>query len=161
MDPPLLHAGDLTLRPTDASDEAGIALAGRDPTIRRLPWFGAGFEDSWAEPWVRRAMDEWRAGRNRTFSILDAEGSYCGTVNVGPLKDGAVEVAYWVLPACRGRGVASAALSAVLAWARETFPAARIWAKTALDNAASQRVLLKCRFSERGRRELAYFDWTG
>jgi RimJ/RimL family protein N-acetyltransferase len=161
MDTPSLARGDIRLRPTAQTDEAGIAAAGRDPDIRRMPWFGAGFEDSWAGPWVRRAIDEWAAGCNRVFSIVDAEGRYVGSVNVGPLRDGAVEISYWVLPDARRKGVATMAVSAVLPWTRDTHPDARIWAKTRLDNTASQRVLAKCGFVERRRADAAYFDWPG
>src|SRR5690348_4343072 len=106
--------GDVRVRPMTEADEAGVAAAGRDPAIRRMPWFGAGFQDAWAGPWVQRAIAEWAAGRNRVFSILDASGAYAGSVVVGPDRDGAVEIAYWVLPEARGRGLAAAALSAVL-----------------------------------------------
>ena len=157
----ILAGGDVVVRPMRETDENGVAAAGRDPAIRRLPWFGAAFEDSWAGPWVRRAIAEWAAGRNRVFSIIDAAGAYLGSVVVGPVRDGAVEIAYWVLPWAQRRGVATSALGAVLVWVRRTHPTARVWAKTHCDNVASQRVLGKCGFVEVGRDDAVRFDWRG
>ena len=157
---PTLRGEDIVLRPTALEDAPGIAEAGRDPAIRAMPWFGDGFQDAWAEPWVGRAADEWAAGRNFVFSIIDPAGRYLGSV-VAAVRDGAVEVAYWVLPDARKQGVATRAVRALLPWVRERFPQARVWAKTQPDNAASQRVLLGCGFVETGRKTLVYFDWRG
>jgi RimJ/RimL family protein N-acetyltransferase len=151
--------GSIRLGPTTEGDAAGIAEAGRDPAIRALPWFGAGFQDGWAEPWVRRAMDEWAAGRNRVFSIFDVDGRYLGSINASPPRDGAVEIAYWVLPSDRRRGVARQAVWSLLPWLRETFPDTLIWAKTKPDNEASQRVLAACGFVETKRAGTVRFEW--
>src|SRR5580658_4916717 len=107
---PVLKVGDLVLRPTAAADEPGIAAAGRDPAIRQMPWFGAGFTDAWARPFVQRAIEEWASDRNRLFSIVDGSGAYLGSVNVGLVKDGAIEIAYWILPNHRAHGVATQAV---------------------------------------------------
>jgi [ribosomal protein S5]-alanine N-acetyltransferase len=158
----MLKAGDLTIRLVEAVDEAGVALAGRDPDIRRMPWFGEGFEDSWAKAWIERAQAELAAGRHHVFSILGDDGRYLGAVVISGPKNDAIEVSYWVLPDARDQGVASRAVTAVLPWARSQFPAARIWAKTAPDNLRSQRVLAKCGFRETQRWENAVvFGWPG
>jgi RimJ/RimL family protein N-acetyltransferase len=156
-----LRVGDLIIRPTLSADEAGVAQAGRDPDIRRMPWFGAAFVDAWAKPWIERAEAEWRAGRHFVFSILAADETYLGAVVISAPSAEAVEVSYWVLPEARNRGVASRAVGAVLTWARPAFPKARIWAKTAADNVRSQMVLRKYGFEETERAEVVVFTWRG
>jgi RimJ/RimL family protein N-acetyltransferase len=154
----ILRTKRLALRPTNRDDERGIAAAGRDPAIRAMPWFGAGFQDSWAEPWVRRAMSEGAAG-HRLFSICTAkDGGYVGSVVLCRVADNASELAYWVLPSHRGSGVATEAVTALLQWARENLPGVHIWAKANHANLASQRVLAKSGFRERERGEIVYFD---
>lgn len=160
-DDAVLRTTRLILRPTTADDVAGIAIAGGEASIRSLPWFGNAFESAWAVDWVKRARQEWEAGRNRTLSILDVRGAYLGSVNLGPLKENAMEVAYWILPDARRKGIATEAVCAVLNWARESFPGVKLWAKTRIDNVASQKVLSKCGFRERARSDFAYFDWAG
>ena len=123
-----------------------------------MPWFGTGFVDAWAGPFVERAIDECASGRNRLFSVLDKSGMYLGSVNVGPIKDGGVEITYWILREQCGRGVATQAVREVLRWMRHESPAVRVWAKTRSDNFASQRVLEKCGFILTHTRGLKYFE---
>jgi RimJ/RimL family protein N-acetyltransferase len=77
---------------------------------------------------------------------------------VGPPDDtGTVEVGYGLVRAARGCGVATEALLAVVARARE-LGARSVAADTTLDNTASQRVLAKAGFREKGRTaSLIYF----
>jgi RimJ/RimL family protein N-acetyltransferase len=147
----------LTLRPTNAEDEDGIARAGNDPSIRDMPWFGSGFRPSDAAAWVRRAMAEWETGRNWTLSITDAADRYIGSVNLGSDTGHGRELAYWIVPEQRDRGFATEAVMAVLNWADVNLPVTRLWAKTRLDNVGSQRVLSKCGFEEIRRGRFAYF----
>jgi RimJ/RimL family protein N-acetyltransferase len=75
-----------------------------------------------------------------------ADGEVAGQVAVyGP--PGEREVTYWVDRACWGRGIATAALAALLDLER-TRP---LYAHAAADNAGSIRVLQKCGFTITGR----------
>lgn len=155
----ILHIGRVTLRPTSDLDVPGVAAAGRDSSIRELPWFGRDFVDAWAPDWVKRAQKEADAGRSRIFSIINDDAGYVGSVVLLPMTDEAIEIAYWVLPEHRAAGVATEAVQAAVQWIGATLPGVRIWAKTRPANCASQRVLAKCGFRERTRSKFAYFDW--
>ncbi|WP_285728247.1 GNAT family N-acetyltransferase [Psychromicrobium xiongbiense] len=63
-----------------------------------------------------------------------------------PDDDGAVTLGYGLVPSARGRGLATAALTATLEIARAA-GARRVQAVTDADNVASQAVLLRCGFS--------------
>jgi RimJ/RimL family protein N-acetyltransferase len=84
-----------------------------------------------------------------------ASSSFVGDVGFGdfhrelcPLIDGIPE-AGWVLdPAFYGRGYATEALRAALAWADANIPAIRTACFIAPDNAASIRVAEKCGYTE-------------
>jgi len=64
----------------------------------------------------------------------------------GPPADGVVEIAYGIAPEEQGKGYATEAAQALVAFAR-TFPEVKvIRAHTLADGAASKRVLEKCGF---------------
>ncbi len=60
-----------------------------------------------------------------------------------PDETGTVEIGYGVVPEARGRGVATEAVAALLAFADGRPEVRKVVASTDLDNFASQRVLLK------------------
>jgi [ribosomal protein S5]-alanine N-acetyltransferase len=65
----------------------------------------------------------------------------------GPLDaDGTVEIAYGIVPAFRGRGLASETAAALVRFAGRTPGVRRVTAHTLPTNPASQRVLEKCGF---------------
>ncbi|MFJ3924958.1 GNAT family N-acetyltransferase [Streptomyces sp. NPDC090022] len=89
-------------------------------------------------------------GRLLPFVLVDAAtGAPLGTMNLsniqhGPLSSGCL--GYWVDEACRGKGLATAAVHEVCRIAREEIGLHRVEANTLLDNHASQRVLTKAGF---------------
>lgn len=64
--------------------------------------------------------------------------------------DGVVEIAYFTFPRFEGRGVATAAASALVELARSSRPVPRVIARTLREANASTRVLEKCGFSFAG-----------
>lgn len=72
------------------------------------------------------------------------------------LHDGSAGVAYWMVPAWRGRGLCSQAVIAVCRWAFNEAGFHRIGLEHSVANAASCRVATKAGFSSEGiRREAA------
>ena len=72
------------------------------------------------------------------------------------------EVGYWVRTSLHGRGLAGAALAAVIAWSAETLGLARLDAQTWDQNIPSQRVLEKNGFQKEGfqpKGELCHGIW--
>ena len=92
-------------------------------------------------------VDGWR------FAILDETGAIAGAINVTNVVRGAfrsANVGYFVSQQANGRGLASAALNDVCAFAFGTAGLHRLEAGTLLDNHASQRVLEKNGFEQIG-----------
>ncbi|HEY1389634.1 MAG TPA: GNAT family N-acetyltransferase [Ktedonobacterales bacterium] len=102
------------------------AFTSRDPTDR----------DAFMAHW-----DRIRADRTTTNQTVLLDGQVAGSV--ASFEDfGQLEVTYWLGREFWGRGVATRALAAFLAY-QTTRP---IYARAAKDNAASLRVLQKCGF---------------
>jgi [ribosomal protein S5]-alanine N-acetyltransferase len=107
---------------------------------------------------VARAMIALDAGRDALwhsfFAYVDAGlGAIVGSGGFkGPPVDGAVEIGYNTAIACRGRGLASEGVSRLVRIAFLQAGVSEVRAETALDNAASRRVLLKAGFRHVGQR---------
>ncbi|MEU0253390.1 GNAT family N-acetyltransferase [Streptomyces sp. NPDC006184] len=97
----------------------------------------------------RAAFDAWwqrlRASDAVSRTVL-ADGRVAGSAVVYG-EPGAREVTYWIDRADWGRGLATAALRALLA----EVPERPLYARAAADNAGSLRVLAKCGFRETAR----------
>lgn len=103
-----------------------------------------------ADPHDREAFDErWRRLRESettTVRTIEADGVIVGSIGSWD-GDGKREVTYWLGREHWGKGLATRALAAFLAEAERTRP---LFAATAHDNVASQRVLEKCGFRRVG-----------
>jgi len=111
------------------SDVAGadmIAFLPRDPGDR------AAFDTHWARI---------RADRDNLTWIIEAQGRFAGYA-LSFVMDSERQVGYWIVRELWGRGIASAALTAVLA----QIPHRPLWGSTVSDNVGSQRVLRNAGF---------------
>ena len=80
------------------------------------------------------------------------DGAKVGDLSFKGLQpDGSAEIGYGILEAHRGRGYATEAVSAAVAWALRQPGVTRVEAETEPDNAASQCVLAKCGFVPTGK----------
>jgi [ribosomal protein S5]-alanine N-acetyltransferase len=134
--PPLLDER-VVLRAWDEDDADWYAAVVRDPEIQR---FTSEPEDLTAEQ-VRAAIVALRGRQDQAgFVVCDAAtGQRLG--NIALRWAGlAGEVSYWVAAEARGRGVATAALRLLSAWALTTLGLLelRLWCH--VDNRASRRV---------------------
>ncbi len=114
-----------------------------DPAATRVAAFTS------AEPSDRAMFDaHWQRIRGADTVVMRtvlADGAVVGNVGVyGPPDER--EVTYWIDRAHRGRGLATAALRALL----ESVPERPLHARAAADNAGSVRVLRKCGFTVTG-----------
>ena len=79
------------------------------------------------------------------------DGTYTGDLSFKGLNDDeSVEIGYGILEEHQGRGYATEAVGAVIAWALQQPGITRVEAETAPDNLASKRVLEKCGFTPSG-----------
>lgn len=145
----MLDGAEIRIRPiklSDASPLAELLVLNRDHLApwepERLPeWFTAmGQRDV-----IRRALDHHRRELGWAGAIVDQTGQLLGRVNLHNIVRGAAQSAslgYWVDAAHTGRGVATAAVAAILRVAFEELALHRVEAGTLVHNTASQRVLL-------------------
>ncbi|RAG83688.1 GNAT family N-acetyltransferase [Streptacidiphilus pinicola] len=146
---PVLPAGDgLLLRPWAVDDAPAVLAAYQDPGVRR--WHARGM-DSVAE--AEEQLDAWRAGwaaeREVGWAVVDAVGGeLLGRAGLKLLNfdDGTAHVAYWTVPAARGRGVAPRAVAAMTAWAFDAAGFQRLELGHAVANTGSCRVAEKTGF---------------
>jgi RimJ/RimL family protein N-acetyltransferase len=81
-------------------------------------------------------------GRRRaSFSLGILRGrQLLGAVGLMPDAPGSIELAYWIRPEQRGRGIASRAVHAATLWAHRSLAIARIWLEVEPGNGPSLRV---------------------
>jgi RimJ/RimL family protein N-acetyltransferase len=160
MEPLVLAAGPLRLRPWRLDDVDAVWAAFQDPDVRL--WSG-GVVDTREDAAVmlRRRMD-W-SGDHASWGVVDAAtDAVLGSVSIHSIDQAGndAEVGYWMAPAARGRGVAAAAVDAGCRWAFATQPVDRIELCHAVENVASGRVAAKAGFTYEGhlRRSFRYGD---
>jgi RimJ/RimL family protein N-acetyltransferase len=135
--------------PVDATDMAAAVPAGQPGAWEATP-------GPYTVEHARRILDAWEEARRRgsrvTLTVRDADdGRYLGAVVLmagtpeRPQDDtvnDTLEVAWWVAPDARRRGVATRAVALVAAWARDAPGVGLLWAEIDPTNEASRRVAL-------------------
>lgn len=142
---PVLPTGrNLLLRPWDPADAPVFLGAYQDREIRRwhtrrpssrahvLEWFDAYRED-------------WAAERGGHWAVAREDGEVLGRIALRgcDFDDGNAGIAYWVLPAARGAGVATRAVLALTDWAMAQIGFRRLDLEHSTRNDASCRVAAK------------------
>lgn len=139
---PDLAGEGVALRPWTLDDVPALRAAYADPAIQR--WHARTLaDDAEAAHLVRRWAAEWLAETDAAWAVTHADsGAVLGRASLRHIElgEGVAEVAYWVLPAARGRGVARRGLAALTGWAFGTLGLHRLHLWHAVDNAASCRV---------------------
>ncbi|MGN9910022.1 GNAT family N-acetyltransferase [Phytohabitans sp. LJ34] len=145
--PVLPASGGLLLRPWEAPDAPAFFGAYRDPAIQHwhtrqplsveqvLEWF-----DGYRQAWAGETAASW--------AVTRGGGEVWGRVALSQmdLDDGVAACAYWVLPAARGAGVATRALTALSEWALGEAGFHRLYLDHSTRNNASCRVAVKSGF---------------
>lgn len=134
---------EIVLRAVEDADLTVFFRQMTDPEAARMAAFGT------PDPGDRGAFDvRWKrllASSDVVRTVL-ADGRVAGSTAVYG-EPGEREVTYWIDRAYWGRGVATAALRALVT----EVPERPLYARAAADNAASLRVLQKCGFRETAR----------
>ena len=114
---PRLQRGGVALRPFQANDAAAVASACRDPDILRFTFMKDGLTETEAGEWIETGNEWWPKGHPR-FAVVDAHDNHLlGQVGLNfNFRHASAEANYWVDAGERGRGVASRALSLIIAW---------------------------------------------
>jgi [ribosomal protein S5]-alanine N-acetyltransferase len=155
---PTLTAGrDVLLRPWSPDDAQAVLDAYHDEAIQRWHVQRA---DSLAETreWIAGWQGGWAAETGAHWAVVEAEGDVLlGRAALKHLKfaDGTADVAYWTVPAARGKGVCPRAVNAMASWAFEA-GFHRLDLEHAVANTASCRVAEKTGFAMEGVRRSAW-----
>ena len=139
--PPL--ADDLIrLRPWRDDDQPAVVTAFADPTFQR---FSDWEPDDLATQEQRRLR-----GEQIQFALVDAADTVLGGASLYGFVEGRAGIGYWLVPAARGRGVATRAVRLLARWAFDALGVARLELTCGPDNVASQRVAERCGFTREG-----------
>ncbi|GAA3068158.1 GNAT family N-acetyltransferase [Pseudonocardia yunnanensis] len=136
---PVLDLTDMALRPWQSSDVSAVAAAYSDPDIRY--WHARSMTEAEARVWIDSWPVRWAQESGAGWAIAD-EAGLLGQISLRRLylSDGIAEVSYWVVPAARGRRVATRALSALTSWAFHRLGLHRLEVNHSTMNSASCRV---------------------
>ncbi|QYN40844.1 GNAT family N-acetyltransferase [Pseudonocardia sp. DSM 110487] len=162
MDPVEINAGLWYLRALRCDDRVddrqAVVASSLDPEIAR--WRHRPPADpADAEAYIRRRAAEWQRDERYSWAVCEATtGEMLGEVELNELDlcHGTAEVACWALPAARGRGMTTTAVSAVLRFAYGGLGLHRVTYAWADGNTASGRVAEKCGFRIEGRQREAW-----
>jgi ribosomal-protein-alanine N-acetyltransferase len=161
---PALSAGDsVLLRPWESRDAQAVLDAYQDAEIQRWHVRRA---DSLAEAgeWIRGWQGGWAAESEAHWAVVDSASDVLlgrAALKVLNFADGAAEVAYWTVPAARGRGICPQAVEAMSSWALDVAGFERLGLQHSMDNRASCRVAEKTGFTEEGVRRSAWLHADG
>lgn len=152
-DPGLLVAGDLRLRAWRPTDAQVLATA-HTGEPNSLPPGPPGLTPAEQAHWWAgtRAPEQWASGDGAPLAVLHADGSVVGSLQLflKGRRPGVAEVGVWLAPAWRGRGAATAAITAQLGWAVPALGLARVEWHADPDNAASLALAARLGFEREG-----------
>ncbi|MFJ7333551.1 GNAT family N-acetyltransferase [Streptomyces sp. NPDC101110] len=161
--PTLPADGALVLRPFRAGDAPAVYDVFQDPVMHQWHARSADSETEVGD-WIRAWQQSWEEEREAHWAVADAaSGALLGRVALRELRldDGAAEVAYWTVPAARGRGVAVRATTALTRWALGETGFHRLELLHAVRNEASCRVATRTGFALEGTKRSAIMQPDG
>lgn len=145
-----IAAPAFALRALASADEAAITAALAQPAV-------AAMLSTVPHPYPAGAAREWLATRTAPMAnghlvrAVDVGGRLVGVVEISPEREsGGAELGYWICPEFAGRGLATAAAGRLTGEALSATAIPGIFARTAVDNPASERVLTKLGFEPVG-----------
>lgn len=165
---PVVKGQGVTLRPPRLSDHEAWAAERLASQAWLQPWEPLWPENDLTRAAFRRRLSiyarEMEAGNAWPFFIFaDSDQSLVGAITLSNIRRGVAEtgtLGYWIGRRYAGRGYATAAVRAIVAWACQDLNLHRVEAACVPDNAASRRVLEKSGFHLEGRAR-AYLKING
>lgn len=107
------------------------------------------------------ALSEWDPAAGGQFSAgIFHDRRLLGAVGLMPDGPGNIELAYWMRPEDRGRGIASRAVHATTVWAHHILAVPRIWLEIHPANAASLRLAQHVGYQFEQRLSQHCRDWS-
>jgi RimJ/RimL family protein N-acetyltransferase len=130
-----------------------------DPGVRRFTGFPEPPDVTWLPGMLERYVQGRAEGTRAAWAILDDDGAFLGLGLAVHIDAAAreVELGYVVMPAARGRGVATWVLTELTRWAFEELGALRAELLMDAENAASAGVAERCGYTREGVRRSVHF----
>lgn len=143
------------MRPPEAKDARQIACCVNDMAMaRNLARLPHPYAPTDALDWIAYADNARAQGSEYAFVITHEEAGVIGSVGFNRTQGDTWEIGYWVDKAVQGKGVATEAARALLAWGEREFGVTKFIAGHFQDNPASGRVLEKLGFRRVGEKQL-------
>lgn len=151
---PRLVTARLVLRAFAPADAAEVQRLAGDPAVAEHTLLPHPYADGIAETWISGRGAAHDRGEETSFAIERAhDGALIGAIGLAfEPQPGCARLGYWLGRPYWGRGYASEAAVAVVAYGFETQGLERIWAPRFHANAASGRVLEKVGLAHEGSR---------
>jgi RimJ/RimL family protein N-acetyltransferase len=123
-----------------------------DPDVLRFTRIPVPVPDGFSRQWVKVYARARRDGSREAFAAFDADGAFAGLALAPEIdrEGGQLELGYIVAPAARGRGLGTAILRALTAWAFDEVGAQRIFLLISVENVPSLRVAERCGYVKEG-----------
>lgn len=152
QDQPTIAVDDeLRLRPWDDRDAATVLGVYGDSAIQR--WHARTLANSQE---ARELLAGWRRGwaeeTGASWAVVGPDDRVLGRIALCALNlhEANAGIAYWTVPAARGRGIAPRVVRSVSGWATATIGFHRLELRHSVANAASCRVAQKAGFRAEG-----------
>ncbi|HLT11249.1 MAG TPA: GNAT family N-acetyltransferase [Micromonosporaceae bacterium] len=144
----VLRGDNVVLRPFRREDAADVVVGCNDPLTRRyLPLLPDPYTEQDALWWINEGAPATFVNGGYAYGIADpATDRIIGGVGISRVHEGTGEIGYWVAPAGRRRGAATAATRTLAAHAL-AHGVQRLVLKTEAENTASQRVAIAAGFT--------------
>lgn len=159
---PTLATERLVLRPFEESDIPEVARLADDEEIsKNTLLIPHPYEEVHAKRWIAAHRREYRSGKSAVFAVtLAATGVLVGSVGLTIAREHRhAALGYWIGRQYWGRGLATEAARAVLAYGFRELDLVRIHAGHFADNPASGHVMEKLGMKEEGRQRRHIFRW--
>ena len=130
----------------------GLSALVEDPAVRLSTRIPESPPPGFTERWLESYDEGRREGTREAFAIVDADGGFLGFAAAVRIEaeTQTAELGYIVAAAARGRGVASAALRELSAWAFSELAALRLELLIGVENVASKRVAERAGYTLEG-----------
>ncbi|WP_328654169.1 GNAT family N-acetyltransferase [Micromonospora sp. NBC_00330] len=141
----------LALRPWRDDDAPTVRAAFNCPQIQR--WHVRRIDgDDEARAWTAQWSSRWRDETAASWAIVDADDRPLGQVGLRGvlLVEASAHLSYWLVPAARGRGIATEALGALTRWSFTRAGLHRLALEHSTVNTASCRVATRADFLVEG-----------
>lgn len=146
------------LRPPSPLEADDVLAMAQDSEIRSWNALSSITDQETAHAWCLR-WSGWDEGTSPVWGVFgDAGGKLLGTISLFHIdeRNSSAELGYRIAPWARGKGVGTAALRAVAAWAFDTLGLTRLQLMHAVENPASCRVAEKSGFAKEGTLRSSY-----